>query len=93
MPHFLLNEMGYPSSWIGGLLLFALQAAGFVAPPVSATSPTDRPRNIIMASMVLADVRRPSRCWWSSWILPVRDALGAAGLAARVHPQAQPPAH
>jgi hypothetical protein len=35
MPLLLPNEMGYPPSWIGGLLMFVIQAAGFVAPPVS----------------------------------------------------------
>jgi FSR family fosmidomycin resistance protein-like MFS transporter len=56
LPLFLANEMGYPSSWIGGLL-FALQAAGFVAAPVSGHL-SDRMgrRNIIMASMAMSGV-------------------------------------
>jgi MFS family permease len=56
LPLFLANEMGYPPSWIGGLL-FALQAAGFVAAPVSGHL-SDRlgRRNIIMASMAMSGV-------------------------------------
>jgi FSR family fosmidomycin resistance protein-like MFS transporter len=56
LPLFLANEMGYPPSWIGGLL-FALQAAGFVAAPVSGHL-SDRMgrRNIIMASMAMSGV-------------------------------------
>lgn len=56
LPLFLASEMGYPSSWIGGLL-FALQAAGFVAAPVSGHL-SDRMgrRNIVMVSMVMSGV-------------------------------------
>ncbi len=56
LPLFLANEMGYSSAWIGGLL-FALQAAGFIAAPVSGHL-SDRMgrRNIIMASMAMSGV-------------------------------------
>jgi MFS transporter, FSR family, fosmidomycin resistance protein len=56
LPVFLANEMGYSPGWIGGLL-FALQAAGFVAAPVSGHL-SDRlgRRNIIMASMAMSGV-------------------------------------
>jgi FSR family fosmidomycin resistance protein-like MFS transporter len=56
LPLFLANEMGYSSAFIGGLL-FALQAAGFVAAPVSGHL-SDRMgrRNIIMASMAMSAV-------------------------------------
>jgi MFS transporter, FSR family, fosmidomycin resistance protein len=56
LPVFLANEMGYPPEWIGGLL-FALQAAGFIAAPVSGHL-SDRVgrRNIIMASMAMSGV-------------------------------------
>ena len=54
LPLFLANEMGYSSAWIGGLM-FALQAAGFIAAPVSGHL-SDRMgrRNIIMASMAMS---------------------------------------
>jgi MFS family permease len=56
LPLFLANEMGYSPAWVGGLL-FALQAAGFVAAPVSGHL-SDRMgrRNIIMASMAMSGV-------------------------------------
>jgi MFS family permease len=56
LPLFLANEMGYSPAIIGGLL-FALQAAGFVAAPVSGHL-SDRMgrRNIIMASMAMSAV-------------------------------------
>ncbi len=56
LPVFLANEMGYPPGWIGGVL-FALQAAGFVAAPVSGHL-SDRVgrRNIIVASMAMSGV-------------------------------------
>jgi FSR family fosmidomycin resistance protein-like MFS transporter len=56
LPLFLADEMGYPPSWIGGLL-FALQAAGFVAAPVSGHL-SDRMgrRNIIVASMAMSGI-------------------------------------
>jgi MFS transporter, FSR family, fosmidomycin resistance protein len=56
LPVFLAREMGYSPGWIGGLL-FALQAAGFVAAPVSGHL-SDRMgrRNIIVASMAMSGV-------------------------------------
>jgi MFS transporter, FSR family, fosmidomycin resistance protein len=56
LPVFLANEMGYSPGWIGGIL-FALQAAGFVAAPISGHL-SDRVgrRNIIMASMAMSGV-------------------------------------
>lgn len=56
LPLFLANEMGYSPVWVGGLL-FALQAAGFVAAPVSGHL-SDRMgrRNIIVASMAMSGV-------------------------------------
>ncbi len=56
LPLFLANEMGYPSGFIGGLM-FALQAAGFVAAPVSGHL-SDRMgrRNIVVASMAMSGV-------------------------------------
>jgi FSR family fosmidomycin resistance protein-like MFS transporter len=56
LPLFLANEMGYSPAWVGGLL-FALQAAGFVAAPVSGHL-SDRMgrRNIVMASMMMSGV-------------------------------------
>jgi MFS transporter, FSR family, fosmidomycin resistance protein len=56
LPLFLANEMGYSPAWVGGLL-FALQAAGFVAAPVSGHL-SDRMgrRNIIVASMAMSGV-------------------------------------
>jgi MFS transporter, FSR family, fosmidomycin resistance protein len=56
LPVFLANEMGYPPAWVGGSL-FALQAAGFAAAPISGYL-SDRMgrRNIIMTSMVMSGV-------------------------------------
>jgi MFS transporter, FSR family, fosmidomycin resistance protein len=56
LPLFLSREMGYSPAWVGGLL-FALQAAGFVAAPVSGHL-SDRigRRNIVMASMMMSGV-------------------------------------
>jgi MFS transporter, FSR family, fosmidomycin resistance protein len=56
LPLFLSREMGYSPAWVGGLL-FALQAAGFVAAPVSGHL-SDRMgrRNIVMASMMMSGV-------------------------------------
>jgi MFS transporter, FSR family, fosmidomycin resistance protein len=56
LPLFLANEMGYSPAWVGGLL-FALQAAGFVAAPVSGHL-SDRMgrRNIVVASMAMSGV-------------------------------------
>jgi MFS transporter, FSR family, fosmidomycin resistance protein len=56
LPVFLRDEMHYPSNWTGDLL-FALQAAGFMAAPVSGHL-SDRMgrRNIIMASMAMSGV-------------------------------------
>jgi MFS family permease len=56
LPVFLANELGYSSAWVGGIL-FALQAAGFAAAPVSGHL-SDRMgrRNIIVASMAMSGV-------------------------------------
>ena len=56
LPVFLSGEMNYSPGWIGGLL-FALQAAGVAAAPVSGHL-SDRMgrRNIIMASMAMTGV-------------------------------------
>jgi FSR family fosmidomycin resistance protein-like MFS transporter len=56
LPVFLANEMGYSPAWVGGSL-FALQAAGFAAAPISGHL-SDRMgrRNIIMTSMVMSGV-------------------------------------
>jgi MFS transporter, FSR family, fosmidomycin resistance protein len=56
LPLFLANEMGYSPAWVGGSL-FALQAAGFAAAPISGHL-SDRMgrRNIIMTSMVMSAV-------------------------------------
>jgi MFS transporter, FSR family, fosmidomycin resistance protein len=56
LPVFLANEMGYSPAWVGGSL-FALQAAGFAAAPISGHL-SDRMgrRNIIMTSMVMSAV-------------------------------------
>jgi MFS family permease len=56
LPVFLANELGYPPAWVGGIL-FAVQAAGFAAAPVSGHL-SDRMgrRNIIMTSMVMSGV-------------------------------------
>jgi MFS transporter, FSR family, fosmidomycin resistance protein len=56
LPIFLANEFGYSPVWVGGCL-FALQAAGFAAAPVSGHL-SDRMgrRNIIMTSMAMSGV-------------------------------------
>jgi MFS transporter, FSR family, fosmidomycin resistance protein len=56
LPVFLANELGYSPAWVGGSL-FALQAAGFAAAPVSGHL-SDRigRRNIIMTSMAMSGV-------------------------------------
>jgi MFS family permease len=56
LPIFLAKELGYSSAWVGGSL-FALQAAGFAAAPVSGHL-SDRMgrRNIIMTSMAMSAV-------------------------------------
>jgi MFS family permease len=56
LPVFLANELGYSPAWVGGIL-FALQAAGFAAAPVSGHL-SDRMgrRNIIMTSMAMSAV-------------------------------------
>jgi MFS family permease len=56
LPVFLANELGYSPAWVGGIL-FALQAAGFAAAPVSGHL-SDRMgrRNIIMSSMAMSAV-------------------------------------
>jgi len=56
LPVFLANEMGYSPAWVGGSL-FALQAAGFAAAPISGHL-SDRMgrRNIIMTSMAMSGV-------------------------------------
>ena len=56
LPVFLSNELGYPPAWVGGSL-FALQAAGFAAAPVSGYL-SDRMgrRSIIMTSMAMSCV-------------------------------------
>jgi len=56
LPVFLSNELGYPPAWVGGSL-FALQAAGFAAAPISGHL-SDRMgrRSIIMSSMVMSAV-------------------------------------
>src|SRR5215472_9425342 len=56
LPLFLENELGYSPAWAGGLM-FALQAAGFAAAPVSGHL-SDRMgrRNIIMTSMAMSCV-------------------------------------
>jgi MFS transporter, FSR family, fosmidomycin resistance protein len=56
LPIFLANELGYSPAWVGGIL-FALQAAGFAAAPVSGHL-SDRMgrRNIIVTSMVMSGV-------------------------------------
>jgi MFS family permease len=56
LPVFLANELGYSPAWVGGSL-FALQAAGFAAAPVSGHL-SDRMgrRNIIMTSMAMSGV-------------------------------------
>jgi FSR family fosmidomycin resistance protein-like MFS transporter len=56
LPVFLANELGYSPAWVGGIL-FALQAAGFAAAPVTGHL-SDRMgrRNIIMTSMAMSGV-------------------------------------
>ena len=56
LPVFLSNELGYPPAWVGGSL-FALQAAGFAAAPISGHL-SDRMgrRSVIMSSMVMSAV-------------------------------------
>jgi MFS transporter, FSR family, fosmidomycin resistance protein len=56
LPVFLANELGYSPAWVGGIL-FALQAAGFAAAPVTGHL-SDRMgrRNIIMTSMAMSAV-------------------------------------
>ena len=56
LPIFLANELGYAPAWVGGIL-FALQAAGFAAAPLSGHL-SDRMgrRNVIVASMVMSAV-------------------------------------
>jgi MFS transporter, FSR family, fosmidomycin resistance protein len=56
LPIFLANELGYSPAWVGGIL-FALQAAGFAAAPLSGHL-SDRMgrRNVIVASMVMSAV-------------------------------------
>lgn len=56
LPVFLANEMGYSPIWVGGSL-FALQAAGFAAAPITGHL-SDRMgrRNIIMTSMAMSCV-------------------------------------
>jgi MFS transporter, FSR family, fosmidomycin resistance protein len=56
LPVFLANERGYSPAWVGGSL-FALQAAGFAAAPISGHL-SDRMgrRNIIMTSMAMSGV-------------------------------------
>lgn len=56
LPVFLANELGYSSAWVGGSL-FALQAAGFAAAPISGhLSDKMGRRNIIVTSMVMSGV-------------------------------------
>jgi FSR family fosmidomycin resistance protein-like MFS transporter len=56
LPIFLSNELGYSPAWVGGCL-FALQAAGFAAAPVTGHL-SDRMgrRSVIMTSMVMSGV-------------------------------------
>ena len=56
LPVFLANELGYSPAWVGGSL-FALQAAGFAAAPVTGHL-SDRVgrRSVIMTSMVMSGV-------------------------------------
>ena len=56
LPVFLSNELGYSPAWVGGCL-FALQAAGFAAAPISGHL-SDRVgrRSVIMTSMVMSGV-------------------------------------
>jgi MFS family permease len=56
LPVFLSNELGFAPAWVGGSL-FALQAAGFAAAPVTGHL-SDRVgrRSVIMTSMVMSGV-------------------------------------
>jgi FSR family fosmidomycin resistance protein-like MFS transporter len=56
LPVFLSTDLGYSSAWVGGCL-FALQAAGFAAAPITGHL-SDRMgrRSIIMSSMVMSAV-------------------------------------
>jgi MFS family permease len=56
LPIFLANELGYSPVWVGGIL-FALQAAGFAAAPVSGHL-SDRMgrRSVIVTSMAMSGV-------------------------------------
>jgi FSR family fosmidomycin resistance protein-like MFS transporter len=56
LPIFLSNELGFAPAWVGGSM-FALQAAGFAAAPVTGHL-SDRMgrRNIIMTSMIMSGV-------------------------------------
>jgi MFS family permease len=56
LPVFLANQMGYSSVWIGGCI-FALQAAGFIAAPISGhLSNRMGRRRIIMSSMAMTAI-------------------------------------
>src|ERR1700731_2869430 len=95
LPVFLSSDLGYSPAWVGASL-FALQAAGFAAAPVSGHL-SDRMgrRSVIMTSMVMSGVvllfmafaglravrRLPG-------LLPVRDPRGAAGMAPRCNAEA-----
>ena len=56
LPVFLLTDLGYTEAWVGGCL-FALQAAGFAAAPITGHL-SDRMgrRSIIMSSMLMSAV-------------------------------------
>jgi MFS family permease len=56
LPIFLANELGYSPAWVGGCL-FALQAAGFAAAPITGHL-SDRVgrRSVIMSSMIMSGV-------------------------------------
>jgi FSR family fosmidomycin resistance protein-like MFS transporter len=56
LPVFLSNELGYSSAWVGGCL-FALQAAGLAAAPITGHL-SDRMgrRSVIMTSMAMSGV-------------------------------------
>jgi sugar phosphate permease len=97
LPVFLARELGYSSAAIGGCL-FALQAAGFAAAPVTGYL-SDRMgrRRIIMSSMAMSAVvlifmaiagRSPAFVFFVAFLgfflfLPVCDPGRVAGLAAR----------